>query len=100
MKSRVAIALFCGVALLGTSAYALTKWVESPGDASCKTVCEAQALRPVVSGKYKNGSEFYTCAGNAQGEGLRAGYNLNGGACVVGWGGKEIPVRPFQCLCD
>jgi hypothetical protein len=50
-----------------------------------------------------NGQQFYVCRGNAGGQGARAGYNLKpnwAGACYVGFGGREHPVRSYSCLCQ
>ncbi len=77
-------------------------WVDGRGG-SCKSACAAAGSAPVSSGTYKNGNPFYICAANAHGEGFRAGYNLEPSwsrACVVGWGGKEEGINPFQCLCQ
>ena len=66
-------------------------------------ICASANSSPVVSGIYTNGNPFYVCKGNAQGEGERGGYNLEpswSNACIVGWGGKELPVNLFECLCN
>jgi hypothetical protein len=89
------------LALWPISAHAL-KWVPAAGQ-SCVRVCVSADSSPVVSGIYKNGNPFYVCRGNAQDEGERAGYNVEpswSNACTVGWGGKELPVTPYECLCN
>jgi hypothetical protein len=70
---------------------------------SCDNTCQAASLAPVISGYYVNGYAFYVCAANAKGEGYRAGYNLRPAwtnACIVGWGGEEISVKSYRCLCQ
>ena len=82
------------------SSYADTNWVA--GNRSCATVCESANSTPMQSGIYKNGNPFYICRANPQGEGKRAGYNLQpdwSTNCTVGWGGKELPVSSYECLC-
>ncbi len=86
---------------LGMAAFADSEWVEAK-EQSCANVCAAVKLSPVQSGIYKNGESFYVCSANAQGEGYRSGYNLKpswSNACIVGYGGKEVPVTPYRCLC-
>ena len=82
--------------------HAFTVWVDAYGR-PCDVVCGSRGLKPVVSGIYVNGEKFFVCAANARGEGYRAGYNLRpswADKCVVGWGGREMSVRPYRCLCE
>jgi len=82
--------------------FAFIVWVDAHGK-PCDVVCKNKGLKPVIAGTYINGEKFYVCSGNAGGEGLRPGYNLRPGwadRCVVGWGGRELSVRPYKCLCE
>lgn len=76
-------------------------WIQGSGK-SCPQVCNDNNLFPVAAGKYTNGNKFYACAGNANGEGFRTGYNLSptwSTSCIVGWGGKEVFENSYYCLC-
>jgi hypothetical protein len=104
MNKIVMAGLAAGVAALSgvPGAHAGMQWVNATVP-SCDNTCHAAGMQPVISGYYGNGEPFYVCAGNANGEGLRAGYNLRpswANACTVGWGGHEIPVNPYVCLCQ
>jgi hypothetical protein len=76
-------------------------WIQGSGK-SCPQVCNDNNLFPVAAGTYTNGNKFYTCAGNANGEGFRTGYNLSpkwSTSCIVGLGGKEVFEKSYYCLC-
>lgn len=78
-------------------------WAAANGAGSCENVCRNNNANAITSGTYKNGQPFYICSANARNEGYRGGYNLKpnwSNACIVGWGGKEIFVNNYSCLCD
>jgi hypothetical protein len=99
---KFAPALGAAFALFCAAGDAHAQWINA-GNQSCDFVC-SRAGRPAArSGIYMNGFPFFICAGNAAGQGFRAGYNLKpnwANACIVGWGGREVPVRPYRCLCS
>ena len=69
----------------------------------CEDVCRAIGSFAISSGRYKNGNPFNICRTNAEGEGLRPGYNTKPNwatGCWVGWGGKEMSFPTYDCLCD
>jgi len=79
------------------------QWYPATGNASCSTVCINAQRNVVASGVYTNNKPFYVCRADAHSEGKRAGYNLDPNwrdACVVGWGGKEESIRPYECACE
>lgn len=89
-------------ALIANPASADVKWIAG-ANKSCFQICYQEAYQPFASGKYTNGETFYVCSANAGGEGFRAGYNLAptwDHQCVVGYGGKELSVNKFSCLCS
>lgn len=101
MKKCVAPALVLAAVSLGAGP-AAAQWVDGKG-ASCRTACSAIGANAMASGVFKNGQPYYICAANANGEGMRPGYNLEpewSNACVVGWGGKEEKIPGYACLCD
>lgn len=82
-------------------ASAASEWVAASGR-SCANVCAAANAQAEYSGIYTNNQPLYVCAANAGGEGWRAGYNLEPSwsrACWVGWGGRELAVNDYMCLC-
>jgi hypothetical protein len=86
-----------------TAAPALAdRWL--PGDGrSCVRVCSEAGAVPVRSGAYRNGNAFTVCRADVNGEGRRPGYNLQpdwSRACFVAYGGKELPVRRYDCMCE
>lgn len=89
--------------MAAASARAETRWIEGRGQ-SCWNACTAQNMSPVGSGTYRNGNVFYVCSAiAAQGEGARPGFNLEPNwakACWVGWGGKELAMPTYSCLCE
>lgn len=101
MKKIYGLRLFTLVlVLIPFLSHAEIQWVV--GNTSCAAVCGSVNSSPVQSGVYKNGNPFYVCRANAQGEGMRAGYNLQPSwseKCTVGWGGKELPIAQYECLC-
>ena len=104
MKRFMILSFFIGLFLIimHVNLYGFTIWVDAYGK-PCDVVCRSKGLKPVISGVYINGENFYICSANAHGEGYRGGYNLRpswADKCVVGWGGREISVRPYRCLCE
>lgn len=72
------------------------KWVDGSG-LLCSQACQNGNSNPVISGIYTNDEPFYVCRALE-----RAGYNLNpysATACTVGYGGGEIAVHTYDCLC-
>ena len=72
----------------------------------------SQFLRPdsdvsstnIASGTYApTGAHLWICVANtANNEGERAGYNLapdRANVCTVGWGGQEVSIGQYKCLC-
>jgi hypothetical protein len=77
-------------------------WVPANGK-FCERVCRDAGKNAVYSGTYTNGNEFYICATNAGGEGLRPGYNLLPNwatTCTVGLGGQEKSYSQYYCQCQ
>jgi hypothetical protein len=78
------------------------RWI--PGDGrSCVRVCSETGAAPVRSGVYRNGNAFTICRAEVNGEGRRPGYNLRPAwsrACSVAYGGRELPVRRYECMCQ
>jgi len=68
-------ALVTFLLLLGCIQFAKADWVSSKGT-GCNVICGNASSQALTSGNYKDGSPFYVCRANAQGEGARAGYNL------------------------
>ena len=98
---RASAALACVTTIVILAGDAQAQWIPSAGE-SCDNVCGRLGRRATSSGGYVNGHPFFVCSGNAGGQGPRAGYNLRPAwatACFVGWGGLELPVTPFHCLC-
>jgi hypothetical protein len=98
---KIAPALIAAAAVFSFMSDAQAQWVNA-GNQSCDFVCRRVGRPTARSGLYVNGFPFFICAGNAGNQGFRAGYNLKpnwADACIVGWGGREISVRPFKCLC-
>lgn len=88
--------------LFGSSAFAAS-WAPAGGE-SCLVACENAGKTPVSSGNYtRNNNPYFVCRTNAKGEGKRAGYNLQpswSNVCTVGWGGQEVAVQDYECLCQ
>ena len=67
----------------------------------CSEACSREDLKPIASGNYIGGGQYFVCATEASG--IRPGYNLEGGrgdaACYVGRGGEEQYNHIFHCLC-
>jgi hypothetical protein len=109
---RFFLAVLVSSMMFTESAQAYTlDWVPTTNGGSCKSVC-AKSVRdggpgqPVNTGIYKKNSSqpFYACAHNANGEGMRPGYNLMRSGftdyCRVGWNGQEFPAfKIYSCLC-
>jgi hypothetical protein len=78
-------------------------WVPGQGR-PCYEACSIAHRPAVTSDAYtRNGRYYFVCTGNAQGEGYRAGYNLDPNwnhSCTVGWGGTELSLDDYQCLCE
>ena len=78
-----------------------------PGNGrSCDQVCSAARLTALYSGVHTPGNQvtqdkFYICATNMNG--YRPGYNLKpkwASACWVGYGGKEVAAKEYECACQ
>jgi hypothetical protein len=93
--SVLSIGLWC------TSAQA-DRWIQAQGN-SCPFVCFQAGGSPVISGFYtRNNNPYHVCRANAEGEGERAGYNLEpdwSHTCTVEWGGQEKAITPYDCRC-
>jgi len=85
---------------------AAARWVAADGN-SCDVVCKAAGSTAVSPGNH-TGTDFkvkpvYVCRANANGEGNRAGYNLQpywSNVCTIGWNGRESPDANYDCLCN
>lgn len=101
IKATAVKALVLAVGLFAATGAQAATWVEGNGQ-SCLQACQTSGMTPIATGTYQNGQHMFICAANANNEGLRPGYNLKphwANACVVGWGGKEIFVKPYKCMC-
>lgn len=102
MKSILMITLAISFILFDLSAFA-AEWRQGGGE-SCRLACDSEGMTPVSSGKYaRNGNSYFVCRTNANGEGLRPGYNLQpdwSNRCTVGLGGKEVAGESYDCLCE
>ncbi|MFG1189979.1 hypothetical protein [Xanthobacter flavus] len=81
------------------------QWKPANGG-SCDQVCSAARLTALYSGVHAPGNQvtqdkFYICATNMNG--YRPGYNLKpkwSSACWVGYGGKEVAAKNYECACQ
>ena len=101
MRSIVVVVALSVVLQLSHGTAQAMSWQSGKG-VSCKASC-AKSGGGVDSGIFNGDPDkvFYVCSADA-GQGARPGYNLNAtGAnrCVVGYGGREVPVGKYDCLC-
>jgi hypothetical protein len=100
-----AFAIAAAAILASTFSANAEHWVTG-GNGSCAATCQAPLGGGVQTGIWKNDGNlvFYICRSNANNEGPRPGYNLAAAygdkVCVVPWGGKEVPLSTYDCLCD
>ena len=92
------------LAFLSTSAFADNYWLKAGNGETCNSVCSrgtasVGSLNAVEAGTWSgNNNAFFVCAGADQ----RPGYQIAGFAnnlCVVPFGGNEVPVGNYFCLC-
>jgi hypothetical protein len=81
----------------------ILKWIDAD-DRPCSVVCESARMRGVAAGNYAvSNTPLYVCAADAKLDGLRPGYNVMpdyADRCSVAWGGKELGMAPYKCLCQ
>jgi hypothetical protein len=100
LRCAIPLSFFFVSIMFGTAKAEI--WIGHGKSGSCYVECLFLFHRDaVMSGAYtRNGNYFYVCRGNAQGEGYRPGYNLGASnSCTVGWGGSELSVGDYDCLC-
>lgn len=102
MKS-VALALFAAtVTVIFVTPAAAVDWAHGSGQ-SCDVACRKIGKNAVASSVHKNTpNAFFICAGDHP-NGQRPGYNLKPNwakACWVGYGGKEVALPNYSCLCE
>jgi hypothetical protein len=92
----VASAVFCAEASAG-------QWVKT-NNTECDIVCDKKGSAVVNSGTMlPSGQPYMVCAAEVKGSGLRGGYQVRpkwSNACWVAYGGKEMAITPYQCLCQ
>lgn len=100
---KAALAAAFSFALV-SSVSAEVRWIPANGQ-WCGKVCHDTRREPVSSGQHtadKNSTEyFYVCAANMNG--WRPGFNLRpswDGVCMVGYGGKEVSAKTYNCACE
>lgn len=92
--------------ILPTAGFAAddVQWKAANGR-SCDQVCSGAGLTAISTGVHTPGNQvtqdkFYVCATNMNG--FRPGYNLKpkwANACYVGFGGKEVGAKNYECGC-
>ncbi|MBI3149145.1 MAG: hypothetical protein HYZ17_11605 [Betaproteobacteria bacterium] len=86
---------------LAAAAGPAQEWLPAANQ-SCDTVCQAAGRGALETGMRRNEHPYYVCRADAHGEGKRAGNNVRPNwaqGCWVAWGGQEMPVTPYECLC-
>ncbi len=97
-----AVAAAIGLSAVIATPAAAVDWARGNGQ-SCDVACRKIGRNAVASSVHKNSpNAFYVCAGDHR-DGQRPGYNLKPNwakGCWVGYGGKEVSLPNYSCLCD
>lgn len=88
MRKKILSSVVIGMIVTGVTSVANAGWVSaSNGNVPSGSL---------ISGHEANGEKLYACRANYEG-GVHPGKVRSAfGACNIGWGGKEIPVKQYQ----